>query len=113
RHHQGVEPPQPGHGHRVVAEHHGLGAQLGQVLHQVVGEGVVVVDDGDARAHRSLSACSTAANIAPAFSSVSWNSRAGLESATTPARDWPHPVASAITIVRSVTAMSMLPPNPT
>src|SRR5215472_1076365 len=72
----------------VVAEDLRLSTELRQVLHQVVGEGVVVVDDRDPRVHVSDSACSTAANMAPAFSSVSSYSRAGWESATTPAPVW-------------------------
>ena len=32
----------------VVSEHHRIGAQLSQCLHQVVGEGVVIVDQQDA-----------------------------------------------------------------
>ena len=38
---------QIGGGRRVVAHHVHLGPQLTQVLHEVVGEGVVVVDDED------------------------------------------------------------------
>src|SRR5262249_6372052 len=71
----------------VVAEDLWLSTQLRQVLHQVVGKGVVVVDDRDARFHVSDSACSTAANMAPAFSSVSSYSRAGWESASKPTQD--------------------------
>ena len=51
--------------------------------------------------------------MALAFSSVSWNSRAGTESATTPAPAWTYTVPPAMTMVRSVIAMSMLPPKPT
>src|SRR5215510_15341213 len=97
----------------VVAEHLWVSTQLRQVLHQVVCEGVVVVDDRNPCVHVSDSACSTAANMAPAFSSVSSYSRAGWESATTPAPAWMWASPSAITIVRSVIAMSRLPPNPT
>ncbi len=60
-------------GRHVVAHDLGLGAQLAQVLDEVVGERVVVVDDEDApHAHsRCLQASSMAAITAPAFASVS------------------------------------------
>src|SRR5438309_1410376 len=67
----------------IVAENGRLGTELGHVLDEVVREGVVVVDHRDG--HYIPSAISMALNIAPAFSSVSSNSRSGLESATTPA----------------------------
>src|SRR5207245_10445192 len=92
--------------HLVVAEHVGHGPELGQVLDKVVGEGVVVVDDGEARvAHRISSAISTALNIAPAFSSVSSNSRSGFESATTPAPACTNTSPPATPRVRRVMAM--------
>src|SRR5579859_4045928 len=69
----------------VVAVDVDLGAQLGEALDQVVGEGVVVVDHGHGAAHGIASASATAWNMAPAFSKVSWYSRLGSESATTPA----------------------------
>ena len=57
----------------VVAHHVGLGPQLAQVLHEVVGERVVVVEDEDA--HQAQSpwphASSIASNTAPALASVS------------------------------------------
>src|SRR6266700_3402754 len=93
--------------HLVVAEHVGHWPELGEVLHQVV-------DDGEARvAHRISSAISTALNIAPAFSSVSSNSRSGFESATTPAPACTNTSPPATTRVRRVMAMSRLPPKPT
>src|SRR5207249_4245750 len=70
-------------GHLVIAKNRRLRAKLGHVLDEVVGEGVVVVDHRDA-GHHIASAISMALNMAPAFSSVSSNSRSGLESATTP-----------------------------
>src|SRR6266850_8411443 len=91
----------------VVAEHARLSTELGQVLHQVVRERVVVVDDGEV--HHICSAISMALNMAPAFSSVSSNSRSGRESATTPAPACTYAVPSATTTVRSVMAMSRLP----
>src|SRR5207253_9588221 len=100
------------HRHLVVAKHVALRAQLGEVLHEVVGERVVVVDDRQPH-HHIASAISTALNMAPAFSSVSSNSRSGFESATTPAPAWTYTWPSATTIVRSVIAMSRLPPKPT
>ena len=42
-----LEAGQLSGGHRIVAPDHHLGAELGQVLHQVVDEAVVVVDDQD------------------------------------------------------------------
>ena len=49
----GVGPlgPDARHVDGVVAEHHGLGPQLAQLLDQVVDEGVVVVEDEDPRSH--------------------------------------------------------------
>src|SRR5713101_7426181 len=95
-------------------EHVGHRPKLGEVLDQVVCERVVVVDDGEAGfAHRISSAISTALNIAPAFSSVSSNSRSGFESATTPAPACTNTSPPATTRVRRVIAMSRLPPKPT
>src|SRR5690348_13987788 len=99
--------------HGVVAEHFGLAVELGHVLDEVVCEGVVVVDDREPSRHRISSAICTALNIAPAFSSVSSNSRSGRESATTPAPAWTKTSPPATTSVRSVIAMSRLPPKPT
>src|SRR5438552_11790192 len=98
------------HAHLVVAKDRGLGAELGHVLDEVVGERVVVVDHCEAR-HHIASAISMALNIAPAFSSVSSYSRSGLESATTPQPAWTYALPSATTTVRRVMAMSRLPPK--
>src|SRR5690348_3629995 len=46
--HDAVEPRQLVHGDLVIAEHLRLGAELGHVLDEVVGEGVVVVDHREA-----------------------------------------------------------------
>ena len=40
-----------GRGDRVIADDDRIGAELAEVLHEVVDEAVVVVDDDDARAH--------------------------------------------------------------
>src|SRR5579859_5486918 len=77
------------HAHLVVEEDVDIALELAQVLDQVVGERVVVVDDGDpGGAHGILSAWAMASNMAPDLASVSSNSRAGTESATTPAPAW-------------------------
>src|ERR1700693_594465 len=58
-----------GDGHLVIAMDHRLDTELAQVLHEVVGERVVVVHDGELRcwsAHCISSAISIALNIAPA-----------------------------------------------
>src|SRR6185503_4804596 len=103
-----------------VAQHLDLGTGDQQKLDEVVGEGVVVVDDEDARhscgvAHRasSCSASASAASIAAALLSVSRCSLAGSESATMPA-----PAATATSPprtsrVRMVMQVSMSPPKET
>ena len=63
----------------VIAANVHLGSQLPQVLHEVVGERIVVVDDED---HESPHA---AASSASALRHVSSCSRRGSESATIPA----------------------------
>src|SRR4051794_41162599 len=75
----------------VIAHHLDRGAELTQVLDEVVGERVVVVDDEDARAH-AQSPCAQASAIArqtaAALASVSSTSYWGSESATSPAPAW-------------------------
>src|SRR5438552_9293726 len=71
----------------VIAIDAGNGAEHREQLYEVVGEGIVIVDHGNA-GHAIASASSMALNMAPAFSSVSSYSRSGRESATTPAPDW-------------------------
>ena len=109
RDHDAVEPRQLVDRDLVVAEHGRLGAELRHVLDEVVGERVVVVDHRNA--HHMASAISMALNIAPAFSSVSSYSRSGFESATTPHPACTYAIPSAATTVRSVIAMSRLPPK--
>ncbi len=104
----GCEGVQLGRGDGVVAEHLELGAQLAQVLHQVIGKRIVVVDDGDHAAPPSeldwnggqaysgrFSAISTAWARARALFSDSWYSVSGSESATIPHAglhvDWCRP----------------------
>ena len=65
-----------------------LRAQLAQVLDQVVGERIVVVDDEDHAAYNPVCASSSARNIARALSLVSSYSAVGFESATMPAPAW-------------------------
>ena len=68
----------------VVAEDPHLLPELGEVLHQVVGEAVVVVDHQ--QHDQNPSSTSSAARIsARALASVSFHSSSGTESATTPA----------------------------
>src|SRR5665811_1652856 len=100
--------------HAVVALHGDLGAELAQVLHQVVGERVVVVDhedpgrrddrlargwvevDGHGHCENSSWASSMARRSAAALFCVSSYSRAGSLSATMPAPacTWATPSAS-------------------
>ena len=50
--------------HGVVAHHLHLGAQLAQVLHEVVGERIVVIDDEDHSRHKPCCASSRARSSA-------------------------------------------------
>src|SRR2546426_1743222 len=104
-----VVTPQLDDAHLVVAKHSGLDPELAEVLDQVVGERIVVVDDGEPggrSVHHRSSAISIALNIAPAFSSVSSNSRSGRESATTPAPACTYATPPATTMGRSAIAIS-------
>ena len=119
-------------GDLVVAHDLDLRAQHQQVLVQVVGERVVVVDEHDAPpdpghghlaardldhgAHASVpspaaaaivaSAWASAVSTAPALAATSADSRAGTESATMPAPAWTNAVPSRSTTLRMVMAIS-------
>ena len=55
---------QLGDGRTIVADRVHVGAELAQVLHEVVGEGVVVVEHEDAHRRHGHSSCSHASSIA-------------------------------------------------
>src|SRR6185295_6007945 len=78
------------HRDRVVAPHVDFGAEHQEGLHQVVGEGIVVVDQqqADASAHRPSAASLRARAMAPDFATTSSYSVAGTLSATMPAPAW-------------------------
>src|SRR5919112_4147357 len=75
---------------QIVAHHLDVGPELAEVLDEVVGERVVVVDYEHARHAQSLwsHASRMASMTAPAFASVSRTSYAGSESATMPPPAW-------------------------
>src|SRR5690606_23025382 len=111
----------------VVAHHFDLCAKLHQVMDEVPGEAVVIVDDKDhgalfseGRRNRIVYwpkpaslACTTAsraaANRAPALASHSRRSAAGSESATMPAPAWTCIIPSFTTAVRSTMQLSIDP----
>src|SRR5215469_5676956 len=72
----------------VVAMHLHFGAEHEERLDQVVGEGVVVVDEQQARVHRPSSASSRARTMAALLASTSSCSLSGTLSATMPAPAW-------------------------
>ena len=105
------------HVDRVVAADLHLGPQLAEVLDQVVGEAVVVVDHDDPwhrRPYQSLSAAATsmARKSAAALFWVSSYSAAGTESATIPAPACTWAIPSWQTTVRIVMQVSRLPSQP-
>ena len=83
-------PPRVKPQRRVVAIDRDPGAELAEVLREVVSERVVVVDQQDVhRAVRSaVRAIATARSTAPALLTVSWSSVSGTESATRPPPAW-------------------------
>src|SRR5687767_10679588 len=92
----------------VVAAHRHLGAELAQVLGEVEGERIVVVDQED---HHRSSRCasSRARKSACALLRVSSYSVAGTESATMPAPAWTWATPSRSTSVRMAMQQSRLP----
>src|SRR5947209_16660587 len=85
----------------VVAHDLDLGAELAEILHEVVGEAVVVVDDQHPHAQSSWrSASSIAAMTARDLASDSWNSYSGRASATVPPPAWTCATPSLTTTVR-------------
>src|SRR2546422_9185284 len=93
---------------RVVAHDLEVGAELAQVLDEVVGERVVVVDDEDHR-RTAPAAIRRASSIPWAFEHVSSHSVFGSESATMPAPTWTDARWPWQTIVRIVMPEPRLP----
>src|SRR5207244_12508676 len=75
-------------GERVVAVDTHLSSQDQERLHQVVGEGIVVVDQQQARLHKPSPASSSARTRAALLASTSSCSLSGTLSATMPAPAW-------------------------
>src|SRR5512133_2904466 len=98
----------------VVAHHPHLVAEFAEILHQVVGEGIVVVDhqqhdQSSSLVSRPAAAISAARSTARALFRVSCHSDAGSESATMPAPACMCSTPSLISAVRSAIARSMSP----
>ncbi len=93
----------------VVAVNDQIRAQLAQVLDEVVGERIVVVDDEDAHGYSPSEASSSARISARALSHVSSNSAAGSESITMPAPACTRAVEPDMTTVRIAMQKSRLP----
>src|SRR2546422_5788369 len=98
----------------IVPENPDRNTKLFQILHQVVGEGVVIVDHRDhaASAMRAGEASSAAFSMARALCWVSSHSERGSESATMPAAAWTWSLPCLSTAVRMAIATSMSPLKP-
>src|SRR5690606_5322269 len=101
-----------GHRERVVALHPHLGAERLQVLHEVPGETVVVVDYQQHARYNPFAAVATARNSARPLFMVSSHSFAGSESCTMPAPACTCSLPSWITAVRIAIAVSASPCQP-
>src|ERR1017187_245452 len=102
----------------VVAHDRGVRTELSEVLHEVEGERVVVVDHHDAaaqpaceRAHRLLTRA-IASTAAASLLSISRASSSGVESATIPAAACRYARPSTTTTLRRAIAVSSTPPLP-
>src|ERR1035437_268478 len=105
--------------HGVVAHHADLRAQLAEVLHEVVGERIVVVDHedhlssylsrGPTPVYKPACAISSARSRAFALSRVSSYSAAGLESITMPAPACTYALPADMITVRIAMQKSRLP----
>src|SRR5512133_3668960 len=94
----------------VVAHDLELAPQLAQVLDEVVGERVVVVDHEDPHGQSGCSiAISTARSTPLALASDSRNSYSGLASATVPPPAWTWPTPASTTTVRMWMQVSRSP----
>src|SRR5712692_9418732 len=98
----------------IISENRDLGAELAQVLHQVVGERIVVVEHHDHRTSFAPPGAQSAAALrsASALCCVSCHSERGSESATMPAAACTCSRPSLTTAVRIAMARSMSPLNP-
>src|SRR6185437_5111592 len=85
---RGLQGFDPGQGHLIVAADLDGLSQLAEVLGEVVGERVVVVEEEDHGNQRPARAISRARIMAPALLTHSMYSLSGTESATTPAPTW-------------------------
>src|SRR5580704_8774886 len=92
----------------VVAFNDEVGSELAKILDQVVGKGIVIVDDQ----HHMAWALSMARNKAIALLTHSWCSDSGTESATTPQPAWAKAIPSFNTMVLSAMQESRFPSNP-
>ena len=92
----------------IVAMHDEICPQFPEILHEVVREGIVIVDDEN-HTHAPLSAISTARNRARALFTVSWYSYSGSESNTTPPPACTYALPSLISMVRMAMHVSRLP----
>src|SRR5690606_24139431 len=99
-----VELERRAHRQRIVAVDEHLRLEDQERLHQVVGEGVVVVDQQHAGGHRPSSASSSARRRIALFASTSWCSLSGTLSATMPAPAWKLYSSPLQTKVRMVMA---------
>src|SRR6202008_3233624 len=98
----------------IVAEGAHVLAQFTEILHDVVGEGVVVVDHQQHFQNspsRPSCTCPAAPSTARALFSVSCHSISGIESATMPAAACTYSMPSLITPVRIAIATCISPPK--
>src|SRR5262249_38110257 len=98
-------------GNLVVEKYSRLGAKLAQIVVEVIGKGIVVIDQED---HRFLhcSASSIALSMPRALFNVSWYSNTGSESATIPAPALMNTRFPFMTMVRITMQVSRFPLYP-
>src|SRR5262249_15731227 len=86
-------------GYSVVSKHAQIVAHLAEILHEVIGEGVVVIDNDNHSSNPRCASCIALSN-AGVLVTVSMYSPSGRESATMPPPAWMYPLFPFTTSVR-------------
>src|SRR4030095_7741904 len=86
-------------GYSIISKHAQIVPHLAKILHEVVGEGVVVIDNDNHSSNPRCASCIALSSARDLFT-VSMYSPSGTESATMPPPAWMYPLFPFTTSVR-------------